>query len=125
MIIIIHSVPREKIRCDQAGDWAYAKDVISVSVPDDMRPDHQLCLGIHELIEAYLCQKNKITDEQVCAHDTMFEEERKNGKWKDEEPGDDPRSPYRAEHELASYVENCVGVALHISKKAYERDINK
>lgn len=110
------------VRCDQCGDWNYTDKVIIVTVRDDLPPKSQLAIAIHELIEAYLCRENRISDQSVCAFDQKYEAERKEGKHgENDEPGDDPRAPYREEHQIATFVERAVCHALGISWKEHEQ----
>lgn len=126
MVILIRSVPQAMIRCDQVGDWDYNpklenvlyghNGVIVVSVLDTISPEAQLAVAIHELIEAWQCRKAGITDETVCAFDQQYEAERKEGKHSEtDEPGDDPRSPYREQHADATFVERAVCHVLNVN----------
>ena len=115
-MIQIVAVPQEKIRAEQVGDWMYTNDSIVVYVLETLSPESQLAVAIHELQEAFLCRKKGITDFVVCAFDKQFEDERKNGHHnEDAEPGDDPRAPYREEHQAATFVERAVCAALGIN----------
>ena len=117
MNIILKSVPKRKIRSNQVGDWYYyGQDEIIAMVDEQLSPDSQLAVLIHEAIEAWLCRKHGITDEMVCASDDQYEAEREEGKHKDDdEDGDDPRSPYRQEHMAASHVERAVCAAIGLN----------
>jgi hypothetical protein len=121
--IKITTVPKHLIRAEQSGDWWFNNDFISAAVLEGFYPpDYELMIGIHEVIEAWLCRKLGITDEQVVKFDTMYEAERQAGKHQDnDEPGDDPRSPYRLAHMAATHVERAVGSALDVSWKEHER----
>lgn len=118
MEVQIQTVKPPLIRHEQVGDWTYseARPSFVVSVSSEVKTDEsKLAVAIHELIEAFLCRRNKIEDGTVCQFDKMFESERKAGHWKDEEPGDDPRSPYREQHQRATHVERAVCHALEIT----------
>lgn len=117
MKITIHSVPANRIRNEQCGDWwVFGSNQITVHVLEGLSPKAQLAVAIHELIEAWLCHKHRVTDEMVCRFDEQYEAERKEGKHKeDDEPGDDPRSPYRKEHMAATHVERAVCSAIGIT----------
>jgi len=125
MRIVIQSVPQSKIRADQSGDWwVHGTHQYTIHVLDTMLPESQLAVAIHELVEAYLCRKHGVTDGDVCAFDEHYEAERKEGKHKeDDEPGDDPRSPYRKEHAAATHVERAVCHAFELSWLSHEQSL--
>ena len=125
MQIVIKSVPQNKIRADQSGDWwVSVGNQYTIHVLDTMLPESQLAVAIHELVEAYLCWKHGVTDGDVCAFDEHYEAERKEGKHKeDDEPGDDPRSPYRKEHAAATHVERAVCHAFELSWQQHEQSL--
>lgn len=113
MRIILSSIPKKLLRCNQAGDWEYTKDIILVSVDDNLPNDSQLAVAIHELIEAWNCRRDGVTDKQVCDFDHQYEKERAEGKHSEtDEPGDDPHSPYRVQHQDATHVERAVCSAI-------------
>lgn len=118
MTITIKSVPQNRIRADQAGDWWLFGDDITVHTLETFPPEDQLRVAIHELIEAWLCRRDKVSEQDVCAFDYSYEAERKEGKHKeDDEAGDDPRSPYRDQHSAATHVERAV---CHVLNVPYE-----
>lgn len=120
MKIEIYSVHKKLIRHDQVGDWWYDNNSIKVHVLQTLSPDSQFAVAIHELTEAWECRKHGITDDQVCAFDQQYEAERKEGKHKeDDEPGDDPRSPYRKEHISATHVEYAACAAIGLNWKEH------
>jgi hypothetical protein len=89
------------------GNWKiHPNGDMEIIVSRMENADSEFWVAIHEAIEAWLCQKRGITDEKVTAHDKMFEAERAQGlHGEDDEPGDDPRAPYRKEHEFATLIE--------------------
>lgn len=113
------------IRNEQAGDWRFEKngDLAVASIPlGDWRME--LLIQIHELVEAALCKHRNISDEDVTAFDALFEEERARGLHADEdEDGDDPRAPYRQEHQTATLVEMIVARELDVKWSEYEQRI--
>lgn len=117
MNIAIHSVPQQRIRANQIGDWwSFGGGSFTIHALETLSPESQFAVIIHELVEAYLCRKRGVTDEVVSAFDEHYEAECKEGKHKpDDEPGDDLRSPYRTEHMAATFVERAVCHVLGIS----------
>jgi len=79
-------------------------------------------VALHEMIEYELCKKNGITDREVVAFDVNFEaERRRNIHPLEAEPGNDPRAPYRDEHDFASTIEMMVAQKLGVKWEAYEK----
>ena len=68
----------------------------------------EFCVALHETIEQHLCAKRGISNEDITAFDIKFEKEREHGKHGDNEPGFDPRAPYRKEHSFADKIERLV-----------------
>jgi len=120
MNFIIQAGPKHLIRNEQAGDWHYWPTGCHALVDNSLTADSQLAVAVHELVEAYLCKKAGITDEAVCAFDKKYEAERKKGKHgENDEPGDDPRSPYREQHMAATHVERAVCAAIGLNWKEH------
>jgi len=117
MNIRILSTPQEKIRASQMGDWwLFNDDTYVVHVLETLTPEAQLAVAIHELVEAVLCRKHGVREDQVCSFDEHYEAERQEGKHaEDDEPGDHSLAPYRKEHQDATFVERAVCHALGIS----------
>lgn len=123
--IKIKTVPEASVRAEQSGDWWYdqkRQGRITVSVVGDtFCTESELAIAIHELVEAFLCRRDGVTEQEVVDFDTLYESERKQGRHhKDEEPGDDPRSPYRLQHAAAIHVERAVCLALDLMWKEHE-----
>ena len=121
--IMLKTIPANLVRAEQSGDWSYGSVAILASVIEGTYPpDNELMIVIHEVVEAWLCRRAGITEAAVVKFDEMYEDERKAGHHtKDDEPGDDPRSPYRIQHQAATHVERAVGAALDVSWTEHER----
>lgn len=148
----ISTVRHQDQRYPTVGDWRYAtvtdaaeppreRLIVRVSELPDWR--YMALVAIHETIEAVLCQHRGITDEQVTAFDREFEAERQNRMgqinealgWgaamkrgqiagiEAEEPGDDPRAPYFAEHQFATLVEEMLAIELGVLWSEYSAAI--
>lgn len=122
MKILIRDGDETEVRNQQCGDWTYDEAGDITIVVRKMRDQRSvLAVAIHELIEAFMCREGSITDDQVCAHDEMFEKERAEGKHTEvAEPGDDIRAIYRHEHQKATDVEMCVCRALDLPWSEHE-----
>lgn len=88
------------------GDWRY-----------------EACVLIHELVEIFIVKHQGIAFEKIDRFDINFEKRRKKGNV--DEPGDDPRAPYRFAHGIASGVERVVAAVLGVSWKKYEATCDK
>jgi hypothetical protein len=124
---VLYTIPHECQRYPTVGDWEGPVPVstghnvlVCVSAMGDA--DYEFCVALHELVESYLCIKANITDAQVTKFDKAFEKAR--GEGNTDEPGDDPRAPYRREHFFATTIERLMAAELGIDWKAYEEKIN-
>jgi hypothetical protein len=119
----VSQVPHRKQRYETVGDWIPGKPAeIRVSKMKDER--YVFLVALHEMIEYELCRMNGITDKEVVSFDVNFEDERrKNMHSIEAEPGNDPRAPYRNEHEFASMVEMMMAHKLGVDWSDYERTL--
>lgn len=122
MKIVIESVPHDQQRYPTVGDWTFADNGQLHVTVSHTRDDFDFLIGIHEAVEAWLCKKRGITDEDVTTFDVAFEKDRPAGDTR--EPGDDPAAPYRREHRFASSIERRIAVELGIDWIAYEKAVN-
>lgn len=118
---VISQVPHSKQRYETVGDWIPGRPAeIRVSRMKDQR--YVFLVALHEMIEYELCKKNGISDNEVVAFDMNFEAERRmNMHPVEAEPGNDPRAPYRDEHDFATMVERMVALKLGVKWSAYEK----
>lgn len=111
--IVIEAVPQHAMRepynaSEQGGDWLYNENGdLEIRVIGESLDDPEAFLfGLHELCEAYLCRRKGVDQAAVDAFDLQFERERLAGeRGEDDEPGDDPRAPYRVQHRAACLIE--------------------
>lgn len=123
----LQAVSAKLIRNKQCGDWHFGKrdSILAFSAKMD-DPRSEVAVGIHEFIEAWLCRDAGITDEQVTQFDLTFELERSEGLHsEDEENGDDPRAPYREQHQAATKVEKVVCEVLGLSWDDHCKNVAK
>jgi len=118
---VISQVPHSRQRYETVGDWIPGRPAeIRVSKMKDQR--YFFLVALHEMIEYELCKKNGISDNEVVAFDMNFEAERRmNMHPVEAEPGNDPRAPYRDEHDFATMVERMVALKLGVKWSAYEK----
>jgi hypothetical protein len=119
----ISQVPHHKQRYETVGDWIPGKPAeIRVSKMKDQR--YVFLVALHEMVEYELCRMNRVSDREVVAFDVNFEaERRRNIHPIDAEPGDDPRAPYRSEHEFATMIEMMVARKLGVNWSDYEKTV--
>lgn len=109
MKIILERINESAQRYPTLGDWWFDADG-TLQIRASADTDEQAFLyALHELVEAWLCQKRGITQEAVDAFDMQYERDRAAHFPDDEsEPGDDPNAPYRREHRFAMLIEHLV-----------------
>ena len=122
--IYITTIPHNDQRYETVGDyWADDEwDEFDITVSDMKNEDFEFLVAIHEMVEQYLCERMGIPEKKILAFDIQFEKKRKKGNV--DEPGDDPKAPYRHEHSMATAVERMVAGYLGINWKDYEKKCN-
>jgi hypothetical protein len=122
MKIIIETIDHKKQRYPTVGDWIVEADgTRHIYVSDMGNDDYAFLVGLHEMIEQRLCEKRGITQESVDSFDKKFEGDRAKGKHgEDDEPGDDPKAPYRREHFFATNIEALMCDQLGVNFQVYE-----
>jgi hypothetical protein len=120
MRIIIESIPHSQQRYDTYGDWQFIGDELIIKVSEFPFPEQKIdqntityLIGLHEMIEAILCQKDGVTEQQVDEWDKSHPEL--------EEPGEDSRAPYFIQHQIASGFERGLCKFLGLSWEEYEK----
>lgn len=115
MRIEIKTVDPSAMRYPTAGDWEWLADgALMLKVPEyGGRDVSVLLVGIHEMVEAFLCKRDGITDEQVTAFDTDNP--------KLEEPGDDPAAPYHRQHVVAMALEREAAIATSTDWETHDK----
>lgn len=111
--IVIDFVPQEQMReAGSCGDWFRLHRSLHIRATLESAEAFgtvhaPFLVALHELVEAYLCGAQGVDERDVDAHDALFETERGNGEHGEgDEPGDDPRAPYRRQHRFAMLVEH-------------------
>ena|ERR1700678_1739107 len=123
MKIIIETIPHDSQKYETVGNYWKDPDGTQHIVVSDMgNDDYAFLVGLHELVEAKLCEKRGITDDAITAFDEAFEAKR--GEDDESEPGDEPDAPYAKEHCTATAVERLMCAELGLSWKEYEAAVN-
>lgn len=107
--IDIEFIPAASMRVPGVGDWFHVGETLYIRAIEG--PDAFL-IALHELVEAVLCEKHGVSQADVDAFDDKFAGENHP---QDDEPGDDPRAPYRTEHRDACIIEFLMARLLGIS----------
>ena len=121
MKIIIETIPHKKQRYPTVGDWYFKKGVLHIRVSKMSSWKNEMLVAVHELVEVLLCKDRGITTAQVDAFDKAFEKKRKPGN--EDEPGDDPKAPYRKEHFFATNIERLMAAELRVDWAKYDQEI--
>ena len=125
--IIIRPIAPENQRYPTVGDWLYDAESDTLEIRVSRMADYrsEMAVAIHELFEAVQCQEASVSETDVTAFDLQFEAERNEGKHGDtDEPGDDPRAPYRDQHRAATEVERQVCGASGLDWAAHDSNVN-
>jgi hypothetical protein len=131
MHIYIDTIPHAEQRYPTVGDWKFAaeggaitklgltKEVLNIKVSEMDNLDYEFLVGLHEMIEAYLCFKRGVPEEAITDFDKMFEATRPEDNT--DEPGDHPNAPYRKEHFFATSIERLVAAELGVDWFEYDK----
>jgi hypothetical protein len=134
MNVKIEVIPHDQQRYPTVGDWFFDTTcqgppgdgcdlVIRVSKLSDWRLE--MLVAFHELAEVLICKHRGISQESVDKFDKKFEADRAKGKHgEDDEPGDDPKAPYRKEHFFATNVEALLSAELGVNFQVYEKELS-
>jgi hypothetical protein len=121
MRINIQTIPHNKQRYETLGDYFDKKGIAEIRVSNLKNNDMEFLIAIHEMFEQYACRKYGVKEKDITAFDKMFENERLQGKWTMEEPGNDPRAPYRRFHFQSENIERLAASYLDVDWSKYER----
>jgi hypothetical protein len=132
MFTIIETIPHTSQRYPTVGDWQFGSTLtiggslaLRIKVSDLNNPDYEFLIGLHELIEAYLCHRAGISERDVDRFDRQFEESGPSVAFGDTgEPGDDPAAPYHRQHVFASAIERLMAHELGIDWTAYSATLD-
>lgn len=123
MNIRIETIPHNAQNYDTVGDWRFdRKGNLIIRVSEMGNWKYEILVAVHELMEVALCKDRGISTEKVDRFDKAFEASRMAGN--EDEPGDDPKSPYRNEHFFATSVERLFAAELKVDWKEYDKAVN-
>lgn len=125
MNITIKTIPHTDQRYRTCGDWWFTDDgdiEIRVSETGDWR--ESALIAFHELREILVCKQRGISTEVVDAFDKLYESDRDQGlHGPEDEPGNDPKSPYREAHQAATQAERALAYDLDVVWNEYGNHI--
>lgn len=115
MKIYITTQPHRFQRYNTVGDWLTNKTdgTVRIFVSELGSWRMELLITIHELVEAFQCMHDGVTEESVDKFDKEFIE-------RDTEPGDSPKAPYAKQHCLATGIERILAATLDVQWSEYE-----
>jgi len=103
-------------RYGTVGDWMFAENGdILVTTTKCGNADSEFLVAIHELIEAYLCLREGITEEEVNAWDV-------NNPYL-EEPGDSRNAPYHRQHAIAMRTEKFLADLMRVDWEQHQQKV--
>ncbi len=119
MNITIKTIAQKDHRYSTAGDWLIKDNGnIDIKVSKMTKADYEFMIAVHELIEAYLCVKRGITEQEVTAFDVS------DYGLSLDDPGKDRLAPYRKEHMFALKVEKLLARELKVNWNNYEKALD-
>jgi hypothetical protein len=119
----IITIPHESQRYETCGDYMMNDFVqcIDIKVSETGNDDYNFLVGLHEMIESYLCYKRGINFKEVDSFDVDYEKNRSKGDMS--EPGDSKKSPYCKEHRFATKIEKLMAKELKVKWNKYNKAI--
>jgi hypothetical protein len=120
MKIFIITQPHSLQRYNTIGDWYTNKTngEVSIMVSQLGFWRYELLIAVHELVEAFLCMHDGVSEESVDKFDKEFVQ-------RDQEPGDSINAPYQKQHCLATGIERILAACLGVKWAEYEEAIER
>ena len=114
------TIPHKQQRYETVGDWFTNKHdgTVNIRVSELGSWRFELLVAIHELVEAFQCMHDGVTEESVDKFDKQYV-------GSDNEPGDDVNAPYRRQHCLATGIERILASTLGVDWSTYEEKLSR
>jgi 5-methylcytosine-specific restriction endonuclease McrA len=126
-VAMMFVIPHGLQAYETVGNYEWTNNNILVIFVSDLgNEDYEHAIFIHEFIEASLCKKRGIKEEDITNFDIQFEKDRLKGLHsKTAEPGNSPKAPYHREHLFATKLEKMFIKDLGYKWKEYDRLVNE
>jgi hypothetical protein len=121
--ITLETIEQSSQRYDTVGDWQFGdrlsngRTFLQIKATRSDSPHHAFLVALHELVEAYLCRARGITQQEVDNWDMVTFPTLETLA---DEPGDDCRAPYYAEHRFATIIEQLMAYELGVDWYAHQ-----
>ena len=116
--VLIETIPHGEQRYDTVGDYLFDPGTgtlnIFVSETGDWR--EAMTVALHELTESLLVIQRGVSLEAIDDFDKRFDGD-------EDEPGEQPDSPYREEHLSATVVERLIAFEIGLDWPTFEKNI--
>lgn len=120
MKIEAKTIPYVEQRYQTCGDYFDDSNGKHFRINDMGNEDYAFLVLIHEMVEEHLTRRRGLTEPEIMAFDEMWEKENLAGKHGPyDEPGHDPRAPYRNEHIFSENIERLIAGQMGINWNAY------
>jgi hypothetical protein len=126
MRILIETVPHERNRNNQVGDYRYMEDgTLYITVSNMGDEKMEWLVALHEMIEEMLAKSDGITEEQINDYDIYYEKKREMG-LVDENSEDGFASDciYKKYHTIATGCEMILAAQLGVDWLNYDEKVN-
>ena len=122
--IVIKVIPHEKQKYPTVGNYWKEKRRIQFRISNMWDWKFHMLVFIHEFVEWVLVEEHGINIKDIDKFDIRFEKRRELGLEKEEaEPGDDKKSPYYKEHQIATKFEKLLAKKLGVSWEQYNKAV--
>lgn len=131
--ITIELVDHLDQRYNTVGDWQFERDekgkavALNVKVSDLEDPSYFVLIGLHETIEALLCDARGVKESAVDEFDLNWKPS--HPYWSSpvtvSEPGEDYDAPYYAQHQVAVGIERILATHMWINWARYEAQVDQ
>lgn len=127
MRILIETVPHNKNRNNQVGDYRYLEDgTLHITVSDMGDERFESLVALHEFIEERLTKWAGISEEDITKYDYEYECRRQNNEVPlYSENGFGKDCIYKKQHMVATGVEMIIASEANIDWNEYEQKINE
>jgi len=126
MRIVIETVPHEKNRNNQVGDYRYLEDgTLYITVSDMGNKNFETLVAFHELWEVITTEHKGITEQQITDYDAQYELKREKGLVGEfSENGFGSDCIYKDQHMKATAIEMILAAELGVDWNRYEKQVN-